>query len=119
MSRCSNTGCLAPLNASNRSGDSRGLCSSCGRLVWAFRPDRDKPLDWFELVDLVDGAVVDGDQCDGCGLSSYTLEHHGGRRWVARCAGQRWDGEDLPGCGTGHPVRQKASCEVIPSTAAG
>lgn len=113
MARCANPDCRAPLGASNRSGDTPDCCRECGELRWAFRPDRHRPLDWWPVGEPVDGARVLGDQCEACGLSEYTLENHGGRRWVARCAGQRWDGEDLGGCGAAHPVRQRPAWEVV------
>lgn len=118
--KCANRECAVPLSAANRSLDSSQYCFKCGDFVWAFRPNQSLPNDWFALVPEnadnqlpVNGASVDGDQCEGCGLSEYQIVREGKWTWVAVCAGQTWDGARIEGCGARHPIRQKMRCEVM------
>lgn len=113
--KCANRECAVPLSAANRSNDNTAYCSRCGDFVWAFRPDSRRPNDWFVVSTTmpVDGLLVDGDQCEGCGLNSYRLVKDGKWSWVAVCDGQDWDGTHHEGCGLRHPVRQKMACEVV------
>lgn len=113
--RCQNRTCGSPFATTNRSVNDTRYCHDCGELVWAFRPNRQRPDEWFVISDdeLVDGAVVIGDQCEGCGLSAYTLRQRSARLWVAVCEGQEWDGEVIAGCKMEHPVRQKMSMTVV------
>lgn len=119
--KCANRECAVALSAANRSKDNSQFCAECGDLVWAFRPNSARPDEWFALVPdadkasqlPIDGASVDGDQCEGCGLSEYQLVREGKWTWVAVCSGQTWDGERMDGCGARHPVRQKKRFEVI------
>lgn len=118
MAKCANRDCGVGLVVANRSHDNPSWCAECGDLVWAFRPNQELPDDWFALSAVgrslpVEGEVVDGDQCDGCGLSQYLIERRSKWTWVAVCAGQVWDGERMEGCGAEHPVRQRKACEVI------
>ena len=113
--RCQNRRCNAEFAASERSKNDTRYCDSCGELVWAFRPNSDKPDEWFVIADdkLVDGTKVSGDQCEGCGLSEYTVRQRSALLWEAVCEGQQWDGEVIAGCNMGHPVRQKPAMNVI------
>ena len=119
--KCANRECAVPLAAANRSSDNTAYCAECGDFVWAFRPNSEKPAEWFSLnsdADAathlpLDGVVVEGDQCEGCGLNSYRVVKDGKWSWVAVCDGQEWDGTHHEGCGLRHPVRQKMRCEVI------
>ena len=112
---CQNRECGRPFAVTSRSANDPSVCSKCGELVWAFRPNREKPDEWFHVADtdLYDGAVVSGDQCEGCGLSAYTLRQRSARLWVAVCEGQEWDGEVIDGCKMEHPIRQKPAMAVI------
>lgn len=110
---CQNRSCGTPFALGGRSPHDSRYCERCGELVWALRPNRALPNDWFHVSDLGDGMVVWGDQCEVCGLSAYTLRQRSARLWVAVCEGQEWDGEVIEGCRTEHPVRQKKAMEVI------
>lgn len=83
--------------------------------MWAYRPDRRRPDLWYhiDVADLHDGNVLQGDQCDVCALSAYTLRRYAADSWAAVCEGQRWDGEVIAGCRTQHPVRQMMAMRVI------
>lgn len=113
--KCANRGCAVPLMSANRSNDNSSYCSACGDFVWAFRPNSTMPNDWYLVSETMplDGMLVDGDQCEGCGLNSYRLVREGKWSWVAVCDGQEWDGIHHAGCGMRHPVRQKMQYEVI------
>jgi hypothetical protein len=113
--RCENPECHVPFALRFRSTDNPSLCKHCGDLVYAFRPNRNRPDEWFAISpdDLYDGAIVGGDQCEGCGLSDYTLRRRSARLWVAVCEGQEWDGEVINGCKMEHPIRQKKAMDTI------
>lgn len=113
--RCQNRGCNTTFDIRPRSRENSSLCEYCGDLVWAFRPNSQKPDEWFVIPDedLVDGQVVDGDQCEGCGLSAYTVRRRSSRLWVAVCEAQEWDGEVINGCLMEHPIRQKRGMDAI------
>lgn len=110
---CQNRECGRPFAVAGRSRNDNRYCETCGELVWAFRPNRAQPRDWFHVDELRDGAEMWGDQCEGCGLSAYTLRQRSARLWVAVCEGQEWDGEVIDGCKMEHPVRQKMAMTVI------
>lgn len=112
---CANRSCGIPFSVTRRSTNDTRYCEDCGDLVWAFRPNSDKPNEWFHISDdeLRDGASVSGDQCEGCGLSAYTVRLRHSRLWVAVCEGQEWDGEVIAGCKMEHPIRQKMTMQVI------
>jgi hypothetical protein len=116
MSVCANRDCKQQLTVENRSTDSPSFCRICGDFVWAFRPDSEQPNDWYVVCQTttpLEHLKVDGGQCPECGLSEYRVEKLDRWTWVAVCAGQHWDGDDLEGCGTKYPVRQKAAYSVI------
>lgn len=116
MATCANPKCRCLLRAESRSADNTSYCSECGDFVWAFRPNRDLADEWF-VVSEEDrptvGAEVSGEQCEGCGLSAYTIEPDGRHAWVAVCSGMILEGVEHPGCGARHPVRRKMAKDVI------
>jgi hypothetical protein len=114
-SSCANRECGIPFSIRARSTNDVRYCENCADLVWAFRPNSDKPTEWFHISpdDLREGVTVEGDQCEGCGLSAYTVRRRSTRLWVAVCEGQEWDQEMIPGCRMEHPVRQKPAMSVI------
>jgi hypothetical protein len=115
--RCQNRECDTPFTLYPRSTNDPSLCERCGDLVWAFRPNRNRPDEWFAIEDneenMFDGQIVEGDQCEGCGLSAYTVRQRSVRLWVAVCEGQEWDGEVINGCKMEHPIRQKKAMDTI------
>lgn len=113
MALCKNPRCRELLTPTNRSSDSDGYCTTCGNLVYAFRPDSELFTEWLIVTELTDGSFVGGAQCGVCGLSLFTLRQRTTYLWVAVCEGQEWDGEEINGCQTEHPVRQKKAMDVI------
>lgn len=111
--RCAN--CNREVRPTERSLDETGMCKACGDHVPAFRPNRNEPGAWFLVADQrrASPMVVEGGQCEGCGLARYSIEPDGPHAWEAVCIGQDYDGEFLPGCGTRHPVRLMPACRVI------
>jgi Pyruvate/2-oxoacid:ferredoxin oxidoreductase delta subunit len=116
MHHCSAPDCDTTLTADNRAPDAPSYCLSCGRSVWAFRPDRSVPDAWYLVTDdaePAEGTIVEGDQCDGCGLCEYLVQRDGLHAWVAVCDGMTWDESWMDGCGTRHPVRKRAAWQTI------
>jgi len=115
MAVCANKNCRCPLSATGRSRDNSTYCADCGDFVWAMRPNRELLQDWY-LVSTetpVPGTVILADQCEGCGLSAYTVEQESRHMFAAVCAGQEIDGQTHKGCGERHPIRSKMSKDVI------
>jgi hypothetical protein len=116
MSLCSNPTCRASLAAATRSTHDPHLCATCGAQVWAFRPSSSHPDHWYLASERplpIEGEIVEGDQCEGCGLCEYVLRLDGRWTWVAVCEGMDWDGDHLDGCGARHPVRQRPAWTVL------
>lgn len=113
---CANRDCGATLTPANRSSDDSTYCSTCGDLVYAFRPDQSVPDDWYLVSDghkPIEGDYAEGGQCELCALSRYRIVQRGSQSWAARCTGQWWDGDWHKGCGMEHPVRMKMRFLVI------
>jgi hypothetical protein len=99
----------------NRSPHNTAYCRECGDFVWAFRPDRKAPDEWFAVAEgpLTAGVEVAGGQCETCGLNAFTIEREGAHGWVAVCTGMTIEGDRHDGCGARHPVRPKMAKDVI------
>lgn len=117
MPKCANPNCDHELG-NHRSQPNPTYCPTCGEMVWAFRPDSQRPDDWYLVGDDPEppvGTVVLGDQCEGCGLSEYLVTYRSDSRteYVALCDGQHHDQEWMDGCGAQHPVRRRMRCLVL------
>lgn len=115
-SSCQNPACRRPLSADSRSHANYKFCTECGDLVYAFRPDRDLPDDWYLVSDgskPEEGSVVSGGQCEDCALNEFRVVQAARVTWDALCAGQIADGSKVLGCGTLHPIRMKMRYQVI------
>ncbi|HUW00902.1 MAG TPA: hypothetical protein VMW08_00995 [Acidimicrobiales bacterium] len=114
---CRGEGCgrLVPV------GQEGPWCNRCAAEVYAFCPRPSyAPDEWFFVAyegDLEatkqDGDhAIAGDQCDGCGLSTYGVYTHPAGGWYVRCDGEEIDSQWFPGCGAEYRVARKASALV-------
>lgn len=84
--------------------------------MYAFRPDRELPEDWYLVSDGSkpdEGAVVSGGQCEVCALNEFRVINVARETWEAWCVGQIADGSKIAGCYSNHPVRMKMRYQVV------
>jgi hypothetical protein len=72
-----------------------------------------------DLEDLVDGNSLDGEQCDACGSSGYTIKLLAGQpadritSWRVVCTGTDFADGFVEGCGTEYRLTWRKGAEVV------